>query len=243
MPMSDKRPRKKRQSEGTPDWMVTYGDMTTLILTFFVLLYTAATVSGSKLQLIIAAFTGVGNLTGGNTLEVGKLAELGNDVMALPSQQQGRALDTARRRAVAEFQPEVRAHQVRVTLDQRGLVISLAADSFFRPASAQVDIAAARTTLQKVAALLRSMPNRQFRIEGFTDNTPTDPKGPYPTNWELSSMRAVNVLHYLVDFGVNDQSFQVDGFGDTHPLVSNATAEGRAYNRRVDIVIMENQNQ
>ncbi|HUZ17943.1 MAG TPA: flagellar motor protein MotB, partial [Spirochaetia bacterium] len=162
--MSDKRPRKKRQSEGTPDWMVTYGDMTTLILTFFVLLYTAATVSGSKLQLIIAAFTGVGNLTGGNTLEVGKLAELGNDVMALPSQQQGRALDTARRRAVAEFQPEVRAHQVRVTLDQRGLVISLAADSFFRPASAQVDIAAARTTLQKVAALLRSMPNRQFRI-------------------------------------------------------------------------------
>ena len=83
---------KKKQScpEGTPDWMLTYGDMTTLILTFFVLLYTAATISGSKLQLIIAAFTGLGNLTGGNTLQVGKLAELGNDVMTLPSQQSGR---------------------------------------------------------------------------------------------------------------------------------------------------------
>lgn len=241
MAVAEKKGRKKRVSEGTPDWMVTYGDMTTLILTFFVMLYTAATISGSKLQLIIAAFTGVGSLSGGNTLEAGKLAELGNDIMSLPSMESGRSLGTARQRAMAEFQPEIRSHQVRVTMDQRGLVISLAADSFFRSASAQVDIQAARQTLQKVAGFIDSMPGRQFRIEGFTDNTPTDPAGPYPSNWELSALRAINVLHYLVDFGVSDRNFETVGYGDTHPLMSDATPEGRAYNRRVDIVIMQKQ--
>lgn len=222
--------------------MTTYGDMTTLILTFFVLLYTAATISGSKLQLIIAAFSGLGNLTGGNTLQTGPLAQLGNDVMSLPSQQPGRALSTARNRAVAEFQPQIRAHQVRVTLTQRGLVISLASDVFFKSGSAQVNISRSRTVLQKIALLLKSMPNRQFRVEGHTDNTPTNPNGPFPSNWELSTARATNVLHYLVDFGANPKQFEVVGFGDTHPLMSNATPEGRAYNRRVDIVIQAKQS-
>ncbi len=57
-------------------------------------------------------------------------------------------------------------------------------------------------------------------------------------NWELSSQRAINVLHYLSDFGVNEQQFQVSGMADTVPLVSNDTPEGRAYNRRVDLVIL-----
>jgi chemotaxis protein MotB len=234
------RRKKKRSSEGAPDWMVTYGDMTTLILTFFVLLYTAATVSGSKLQIIISAFTGLGNRTGGNTLQAGKLAELGNDVTSLPSETRGRELDRERNTAVSELQSQIKSQQVRVTMNERGLVISLASDAFFKKASAQVDIDSTREVLQKISLLLQDMPNRHFRIEGHTDDTPTDPNGPYPTNWELSSLRAVNVLHYLVDFGANPKQFEVDGFADTKPLVSNATPEGRAYNRRVDIVVMEN---
>ncbi len=62
--------------------------------------------------------------------------------------------------------------------------------------------------------------------------------GRFPTNWELSTARSTNVLHYLVDFGADEGRFQVSGFADTVPLASNDTEEGRAYNRRVDIVIL-----
>jgi len=233
-------PRKKKKCppEGSPEWMTTYGDMVTLLLTFFVMMYTTATVDGSKLKLIIAAFSGLGVLSGGNTLQSGELAELGNNIMSLPSMEKGRALDEARKRAVSQFQPEIKSNQVRVTVDERGLIISLAADSFFRPASAEVDIEADRETLQKAASFLVSLPDRTFRIEGHTDSAPTDPDGPWETNWELSAARATNVLHYLVDFGVNEQQFQVAGFADTEPLADNETPEGRAYNRRVDIVVL-----
>jgi len=103
-----------------------------------------------------------------------------------------------------------------------------------------IDIEASRTLLASIAQLLSSpeLAGRKFRIEGHTDALATAPDGPFPTNWELSTARATNVLHYLVDFGVDEKQFQVAGFADTVPLASNDTPEGRAYNRRVDLIIL-----
>ena len=220
--------------------MVTYGDMTTLLLTFFILMFTTAEIDGAELRMILAAFQGLGSFQGGNTLQVGKLAELGHTIMGLPSREAGRALDNARRTAISQFQPELKTRKVRIKEDERGLIISLAADSFFEPASAEVNIEESREVLWKVATLLNSqeMRGRKFRIEGHTDNIPTDPGGPWETNWELSADRAVNVLHRLVEYQVDERQCQVAGFADTVPLVSNDTPEGRAYNRRVDIVLL-----
>jgi chemotaxis protein MotB len=214
--------------------------MVTLLLTFFVLMFTTATIDGYKLRMILSAFQGLGMMEGGNTLQAGKLAELGNSVMSLPSMESGRALDEARRAAISLFEPEIRTKKVRIKEDERGLIISLAADSFFRQASAEVDIEEARPALQKVARMLQrpELSERKFRIEGHTDNVPTDPDGEWATNWELSAERATNVLHYLVDYGVTEDQFQVAGYADTVPLASNETEEGKAYNRRVDIVIL-----
>jgi chemotaxis protein MotB len=138
------------------------------------------------------------------------------------------------------FQSEIRTKAVRIREDERGLVISLAADTFFRPASAEVDLDKAREPLQKLAALMSApeMAGRKFRVEGHTDNVPTEPRGPFATNWELSAMRAINILHYLADYGVDDRRCQVSGFADTVPLASNDTPEGRAYNRRVDVILL-----
>ena len=61
----------------------------------------------------------------------------------------------------------------------------------------------------------------------------------FPSNWELSATRAVNVLHYLADYGVRENGFSVAGYADTRPKFSNDTAESRAYNRRVDIIILD----
>lgn len=237
--MANPIPKKKKcPPEGVAEWMTTYGDMVTLLLTFFVMLFTTAEIDGSKLQLIIAAFQGLGVLEGGNTLESGQLAELGNTIMQLPSQESGRALDNARKQAISQFQPEIKSEQVRISVDERGLIISLAADSFFRSASAEVDIEESRELLQRIAGLLSTLEGRKYAIEGHTDSFPTDPNGPWPSNWELASARANNVLRYLVDFGVSENEFRTVAYGDTQPIADNSTEEGRALNRRIDIVVL-----
>ncbi len=234
--------KKKKKSEGAPDYMLTYGDMVTLLLTFFVMLLTTAEIDGYRLRLILASFPGLGSMQGGNTLQEGPLAELGNTIMMLPSMERGRALDNARRNAVSLFEPEIRSQRVRVTQDERGLVISLAADAFFGVASAEVNLEEARSVLQRLAELLRSpeLAERKFRIEGHTDSVPTDPQGPWPTNWELSVARSLSVFRLLLDFGGGEleEQFQVMGVADTQPLFDNSTPEGRAYNRRVDVIIL-----
>ncbi len=238
--MAEKRKCKKCPPEGAPDYMLTYGDMVTLLLTFFVMLLTTATIDGHELRLILAAFPGLGNLEGGNTLEAGPLAELGNTVESLPSMERGRALDQARREAISIFNPEIQSQQVRVQEDERGLIISLASDAFFGPASAEVNIEETRQILQKLSRLLNdeSLAQRTFRIEGHTDSVPTDPDGPWSSNWDLSVARSLNVFRYLQEFGVDENQFQVMGLGDTRPLYDNSTAEGRSYNRRVDVIIL-----
>ncbi len=232
--------KKKCPPEGAADWLTTYGDMVTLLLTFFVLLLSSATIDGYQLRLILAAFPGLGNFTGGMTLEAGPLAELGNTIEALPSMERGRALSEARREAVSIFEPEIRNNIVRVTQDERGLVISLASDAFFASASARVNIEQTREVLQKLSRLLSSqqLADRLFRIEGHTDSIPVAPDGPWESNWTLGSARANAVLRYLVDYGVREPQFQLMSRGEHSPIVSNETAEGRAYNRRVDVIIL-----
>ncbi len=232
--------RKKCPPEGAADWLLTYGDMVTLLLTFFVLLFTTATIDGYQLRLILAAFPGLGNYTGGNTLEAGPLAELGNTIMSLPSMERGRALSEARREAVSIFEPEIRSNLVRITEDERGLVITLAADAFFASGSAQVNIEQTRETLIKLSRLLSAeeLNSRTFRLEGHTDDIAVGAGGPFDSNWDLASDRAASVLRYLVDYGATEEQFQLMSRGEYAPLVENDTPEGRAYNRRVDVIIL-----
>jgi chemotaxis protein MotB len=240
--MPNPKKYQKKPEEGQPLWLLSYADLVQQLLVFFVMLYAVSgdTLNVAEMRLLLSAFTGLGNYRGGNTLQVGRLAELGHTVMSLPAAERGRSLGRARQTAVSAFQPELKTKKVRIMEDERGLVISLAADAFFGPADGEVRIEEARAVLQKAASLLSSpeLSGRKFRIEGHTDDVPTDPQGKYYTNWELSTARATNVLHYLVDFGVDEGQFQVACFADTRPLASNDTPEGRAYNRRVDIVLL-----
>jgi chemotaxis protein MotB len=151
-------------------------------------------------------------------------------------------LNEARKRAVSEFQSEIQNRFVKIKEDERGLVISLAGDILFKRASAEVDLEVSRSALQKLARFLDSdeISSRKIRLEGHTDSSPTDPDGPWPTNWELSAARSAAVLHYLVDYGADEARFQVAGYADTVKLKSpELVEEDRAENRRVDIVILK----
>jgi len=236
--------KKRKEGEGVKqDWIVTYCDMVQLMLCFFVALFNPDDVDAAQLAAMVASFQnrGMGANVGGNTLSVGKSADLGNTINSLPSMDRGRALGSALRKAVSLFNPEVRSTKVKVTQDERGLVISLASDAFFRPASARVNIEETREILVRVASLLNSneVGGRKVRIEGHTDQVPVDPAGPWQDNWHLSSERSRAILRYLNDFGVEEKRFQVAGFADTMPVATNLTEEGRTYNRRVDIVIID----
>jgi chemotaxis protein MotB len=238
--------KKKRDDGGGPsgqEWLTTYSDMVTLMLCFFVIMFNPDEGTSAQMQQIAASMStqGLGALTGGMSLSSGRNADLGNTVMSLPSMERGRSLGTALRKAVSVFNPEIRSNKVKVTHEERGLVISLASDAFFNPASARINIEQTRDILLRLAGLLSSeeLAGRKLRIEGHTDDEVTDPAGPWEDNWDLSTARSISVLRYLADIGIDEKRFQVAGFADTMPLASNDTAEGRAYNRRVDIIILD----
>ncbi len=237
--MAERKKKQKIEDMPAPAYMTTYGDMVTLLLTFFVLMYSAETAKGEDVQVILSAFKGMGMMSGGNTLEEGKLAELGNTVDSLPSLEKGRSLSDARKRAVSEFQTDTEIKKMKVKADERGLVITIAGDLLFEEGSAEVKIEETRDVLQRAAQIIREYADgRKVRIEGHTDSGAPPIDSPYKNNWELSAARAINVLRYLVDYNVDESCFQVAGFADTVPIEDNDLPEGQAYNRRVDIVIL-----
>ncbi len=232
--MGNKEPKKASQ-----EWLTTYGDMITLMLCFFVMLYNPTEVDAVQMAALTASIHGDPN-AGGQSLASGRLSDLGNTINSLPSLEKGKSLGLSAKRAVSLFAPDVKSNKITLTSDERGLVITLASDSFFKEGSAELNIEETRDTLLRISQFLSSsdLAGRKFRIEGHTDSSPINLEQ-WPSNWELSTSRAVNVLHYLSDFGADEKQFSIGGYADTRPKYSNETEEGRAYNRRVDIIILD----
>ena len=223
-------------------WQGTYGDMITLMLCFFVMLYNPSEVDVTQMATITQSLQmqQTETVSGGLSLSAGQLSDLGNKINSLPSLEKGKSLGTAKKKAVSLFAPDVKSSRITITSDERGLIITLLSDNFFEEGSAELNISETRETLLRLADFFNSdeLKGRRFRIEGHTDNVIANSEN-YPSNWELSAERAINVLHYLADYGVDENSFSVAGYADTRPKFSNDTAEGRAYNRRVDIIILD----
>ncbi len=233
------RKKKKSSGEAGSGWLTTYADMVTLMLCFFVMLFNPSEVDITELQTMMASITS--DPTGGGvSLSNGKLSDLGNTVSSMPAMEKGKSLGTALKKAVSLFAPEIKTNKIAVTSDERGLVISLASDMFFYPGSAEINIDESRDTLLNLAQFLSSdeLGGRRFRIEGHTDNGVPDSEQ-WKSNWELSSARAINVLRALTDFGPQESRFSTAAYADTRPIFSNDTPEGRAYNRRVDVIILD----
>ena len=230
---------KKEPKKASQEWLTTYGDMITLMLCFFVMLYNPTDADPVQMAMMTASLQ-TDSVSGGMSATSGRLADLGNSINSLPSLEKGKNLGTAKKKAVSLFAPDRKSTRITITSDERGLVITLAADAFFAENSAELNIEETRDTLLRISQFL-SMPElagRKFRIEGHTDSTTAD-STKWPSNWELSAARAVNVLHYLSDFGINESQFSVAGYADNQPRHSNDTPDGRAYNRRVDIIILD----
>lgn len=234
---------KKEPEKPSTAWQGTYGDMITLMLCFFVMLYNPSEVDVTQLATITQSLqmNETESVNGGMSLSTGKLSDLGNTINSLPAIEKGKSLGLAKKKAVSLFAPDIKSNKITITSDERGLVISLAADNFFAEGSADLNIEETRDTLLRLSDFFKDpeLKNRRFRIEGHTDNTPVSENSKFPSNWELSAARSMNVLHYLADYGVDENRFSIAGYADTRPKFSNDTPEGRAYNRRVDIIILD----
>ncbi len=235
--------KAKEPEKPSTAWQGTYGDMITLMLCFFVMLYNPSEVDVTQLATITQSLQmqETESTSGGLSLSAGQLSDLGNNINSLPSLEKGKSLGLAKKKSVSLFAPDVKTNKITITSDERGLVITLLSDNFFEEGSAELNINETRETLLRLSEFFRSaeVKDRRYRIEGHTDNTPVASDSIFPSNWELSATRAVNVLHYLADYGVDENKFSVAGYSDTRPKFSNDTAEGRAYNRRVDIIILD----
>jgi len=145
-------------------------------------------------------------------------------------------LSSLRRSVESLVGPEALGSRVRTRMDERGLVISLGEGGFFDSGS-DILKPEGRALLDAIASALAQTDN-QIRVEGHTDNVPIS-NARFPSNWELSTARATTVVAYLIDkFKFAPERLSAGGYSEYRPVESNATAEGRSRNRRVDIVVL-----
>jgi chemotaxis protein MotB len=236
-------------AEGSPAWMTTYGDMVTLLLCFFVMLFATGKATPQEIQLILSAFSNsMGFFEGGQTLSKGRLEEMGMNLESLPSQTKGKSLARSRTQAQTIFKPEIQAKKVRITEDERGLVISLLGADYFEEGSAQRTPELERALI-KAGSLLKQV-DRFSRIEGHAaageEARLIGEEGPrrersYSNAWDLAGARAINSATFLQAQGVPPALMQVISYGSYRPLAlegDQGTPEAAAHNRRIDIVIL-----
>lgn len=148
------------------------------------------------------------------------------------------ALNQAKKLLEERLGQEIKNKQVRLEMMEKGLVITFVADVLFDSGKAVVR-QEAHSILDKVARVLReNVPDLNVGVEGHTDNVPIKHSG-WKSNWELSTSRALSVLHYLVDQKeISPERISAIGYGQHHPVASNDSKEGRQMNRRVEVVIL-----
>lgn len=168
-------------------------------------------------------------------LQKGKRSDI-EKIESLNRQLKG--LEDTKRLLSERLKQEITDKEVRLEMAEKGLVITFLADILFASGKAKIKTSA-YATLDKVARVLtENASDMNIGIEGHTDNVPIK-HSRWKSNWELSSQRALSVLHYLVDKkGIEGRRISAIGYGEFRTVVSNDTKEGRQLNRRVEIVIL-----
>lgn len=139
---------------------------------------------------------------------------------------------------VTELNEEIKKGEIAVTQLRDKLSLSMVEKILFDSGSAEVK-KKGKKVLERVAEILKNVTDKQIRIEGHTDNVPIGARiiGKFPTNWELSTARATNVVKYLQEKGIDPEILNAAGYSEYRPVESNDTEEGKAKNRRIDIVL------
>jgi len=228
-------------------WLVSYADFITLMFAFFVVMFAASQADRAKIKRIAEAVTDAlehgasrPNSKANQADFPGGLRNLKLDPVPAPSSSpQAAELLPSLNYLNTQLRQEIASGKMRVTLEGRGLVVSLQQATFFPSGEDTID-PATYPSLEKVATAVRQLPN-PVRFEGHTDAMPIH-TARFRNNWDLSAARAIAVLALMTDrFRVPLQRLAVAGYAETIPVAANDTEQGRSRNRRVDIVILSRQ--
>jgi chemotaxis protein MotB len=214
---------------GAPAWMTTYGDMMTLLLCFFVLLVSFSSIEKSGFQKAIGSLKGALGVLPKNQSVMFQWDPI---IPQLTDYQQKRIS-----KIISELRNMVQNQGLKDNMSMQqtedGILIRIDSPVLFDLGSADLK-KNSYPVLHKVKELAMDWPN-SIRIEGHTDDLKIN-TSQFPSNWELSTARALSVLRYFLTEGdIEPQKLKAVGYGEYHPLMSNQTAEGRAKNRRVEI--------
>jgi chemotaxis protein MotB len=219
--------------ENLERWLLTYADLITLLLAFFIIMYSMSRIDKDKYREVMGALQTVLHGTGPLSLPPGsRFADdtAGNSDFKLGD------LGVLRREIEIKLQKLGLTNNITATLDRRGLVIRVSESTFFDLGSADLR-PEAMDVLDLIAGFLLRIPNH-IRIEGHTDNLPIT-TSKYPSNWELSVNRAtICVRYFITKHGFPPDRISALGYGEYRPIASNDTPDTRVKNRRVDIIVL-----
>lgn len=252
--------KKKHHHEDHVDesWLIPYADLLTLLLALFIVLFASSSIDAQKFQQMAQAMSSAFN--GGTGMmdfpsplpeeqpqsankEDDKNEE--NENPDLDAKEQAELLEKAE---LAELQKKINSYIQEKGLDNRletrltdeGLLITILNDVFFDSGKAEVRIGD-QNLAKEISDLLVTKPPRNVVISGHTDNVPIS-TAQYESNWHLSVMRAVNFMKVLLENkDLDPRRFSAKGFGEYQPVATNDTSEGRAKNRRVELLILPNE--
>ncbi|EAR61033.1 OmpA/MotB family protein [Neptuniibacter caesariensis] len=251
------------EEEDNAGWIYTFADLMTLLLVFFVLLFSLSSVEVDRFEKAMRSLNDAfqGEDGANSVIELPHEAPVKTEVPeeieeVLPATniadaegekpQENEAefqdieLQTELNRMADEVSQELQAainsDMAEIGTPKDGkLVISLKGDVVFDPGSAEFH-AEMMTTFDSIVLLMKKNPDYKLRINGHTDNIPIQTTR-FPSNWDLSAIRATNVLRYMVRGGIDLERVTATGYGESVPLESNRTLEGRAKNRRLEFVL------
>ncbi|MBL8490654.1 MAG: flagellar motor protein MotD [Rhodocyclaceae bacterium] len=246
------RRRQEDEHENHERWLVSYADFITLLFAFFVVMYAISQVNEGKYRVLsdalVSAFRNVPGATGGAQVALNPNAAMPIQIVPRrpiinttpnPKIEEARRQNREKMRNIAKdvreaLGPLVQEGLVQVTETALGITIDINASVLFAPGDARLDPVAVRA----LAAVGRILAPTDFPIivEGHTDNTPIS-NAFFPSNWELSGVRASSVVRLFIDTGVDPRRLTATGHADQRPVADNASPDGRARNRRVAISI------
>lgn len=232
---------QKKADEGAPAWMITYSDLMTQLVVFFVLLFSFSIINQQKFQQFIASYQGMGILDGGVSSIVETEPAPSNYPENIQTPEAAAALARAQEmmqtyQTVKNFLTENGLESdVEVRYEDRGIALDIKERILFDSGRADLKPEATRL-LDKLSGLLARLPN-DVKVEGYTDNRPIHTVE-FPTNWELSTARAARVVRYFVEVHhLQPERFVAMGYGEFHSLYPNDSPEHMAENRRVVLLL------
>ncbi len=250
------RKRKAPEHENHERWLVSYADFITLLFAFFVVMFATSQTDKGKAQQVSdsvkKALEGdkmtqvISAILGGSVTDKGK----GNAQMRGPGGARQSTEEKKKDEKLAELLPslkvlseelkkEIAEGKITISMQARGLVVSFNQAALFPPGGDLIS-PDAYDGLEKVASAIAKLPN-PVRLEGHTDSTPIN-TARFHSNWDLSAARSIAILEILSNkWGVPRNRLSIAGYADTAPIAPNETEEGRARNRRADIVILNEQ--